>query len=104
MSQKHKIQVIQNRRLFKESGRGIIEDLTPINIERLKSVQQHPEVKNSRTKEGTIHALLHDGKIVKVTEGNLKIIDNAAAGSAPVLDIEMSPSKKKHQSTPADTR
>ena len=95
---------MQKRRLLKGSGRGIIEDLTPINIKRLKSAQQHPEVKNSMTKEGTIHALLHDGKIVKVTEGNLKIIDNAAAGSAPVLDIEMSPSKKKHQSTPADTR
>ena len=73
LSRKQKIQVMQKRRFFKGSGRGIIEDLTSNNIKRLKSVQQHPEVKNSWTKEGTIHALLHDGKIVKVTEGNLKI-------------------------------
>ena len=56
------------------SGRGIIEDLTPINMKRFMLVQQHPEVKNLRTKEGRIHALLHNGKIVKVTEGNLKIM------------------------------
>ena len=80
---------MQKRRLFKGGGRSIIEDLTPINIKRLKSVEQHPEVKNSWIKEGTIHALLHDGKRVKVTERNLKIIDDAAAGSAPVPDIEM---------------
>ena len=61
-------------------------------------------MQNSWTKEGKIHALLHNGKTVKITEGNLKIVEDAAAGSAPVLDIEMSPSKKKHQSTPADTR
>ena len=59
-------------------------------MKRLKSVQQHPEVKNSWTKEGMIHALLQNGKIVKITEGNLKIIDEAATGNAPVLDIEMS--------------
>ena len=81
---------MQNRRLLKRSGRGIIEHLTPINMKRPKSVKQHPEVKNAWTKEGTTHALLHNGKIVKVTEGNLEIIDDAAAGSAPVLDIEMS--------------
>ena len=80
---------MQKRRLLKGSGRGIVEDLTPINMKFLKSVQQHPEVKNSWTKEGTIHAVLHNGKTVKFTEGNLKIIDDAAAGSAPVLDIEM---------------
>ncbi len=90
LSRKHKTQVMQKRRLLKGSGRGIVEDLTPINMKRLKSVQQHPKVKNSWTKEGTIHAVLHNGKIVKVTEGNLKIIDDAAVGSAPVLEIEMS--------------
>ena len=68
----------------------LFEDLTPINMKRLKSVQQHLEVENSWTKEGTIHALLHNGKAVTVTERNLKIMDDAAAGSAPVLDIEMS--------------
>ena len=90
LSRKHKTQVIQKRGLLKWSGRGIVEDLTPTNMKRLKSVQQHPEVKNSWTKEGMIHALLQNGKIVKITEGNLKIIDEAATGNAPVLDIEMS--------------
>ena len=55
-------------------------------MKRLKSVQLHPEVKNSWTKEGMIHALVQNGKIVKITEGNLKIIDEAATGKAPVLD------------------
>ena len=90
LSWKHKTQVIQKRRLLKGSGRGIVEDITSTNMKRLKSVQQHPEVKNSCTKEGMIHALLQNGKIVKITEGNLKIIDEAATGNAPVLDIEMS--------------
>ena len=90
LSRKHKTQVIQKRGLLKWSGRGIVEDLTPANMKRLKSVQQHPEVKNSWTKEGMIHALLQNGKIVKITEGNLKIIDEAATGNAPVLDTEMS--------------
>ena len=39
-------------------------------MKRLKSVQQHAEVNNSWTKEGTIQALLQKEKIVKVTEGN----------------------------------
>ena len=90
LSRKHKTQVIQKRGLLKWSGRDIVEDLTPTNMKRLKSVQQHPEVKNSWTKEGMIHALLQNGKIVKITEGNLKIIDEAATGNAPVPDIEMS--------------
>ena len=47
-------------------------------------------MQNSWTKEGKIHALLHNGKTVKITEGNLEIVEDAAAGSAPVLDIEMS--------------
>ena len=90
LSRKHKTQVIQKRRLLKRSGRGLVDDLTPTNRKRLKSVQQHPEVKNLWTKEGMIHALLQNGKIVKITEGNLKIIDKATTGNAPVLDIEMS--------------
>ena len=90
LSRKHKTQVIQKRRLLKGSGRGIVEDLIPTNMKCLKSVQQHPEVKNSWPKEGMIQALLQNGKIVKITEGNLKIIDEAATGNAPVLDIEMS--------------
>ena len=52
LSRKHKTQVIQKRGLLKWSGRDIVEDLTPTNMKRLKSVQQHPEVKNSWTKEG----------------------------------------------------
>ena len=60
-------------------------------------------MKNSWTKEGMIHALLQNGKIVKITEGNLKNgkivkitegnlknIDEIATGNVPVLDIEMS--------------
>ena len=90
MSRKHKTQVIQKRRLLNGNGRGIAEDLTPTNMKRLKSVQQHQELKNSWTKEGMIRALLQNGKIVKITEGNLKIIDETATGNAPVLDIEMS--------------
>ena len=90
LSRKHKTQVIQKRRLLNGSGRGIVEDLTPTNMKRLKSLQQHPEVKNSWTKEGMIHALLQNGKIVKITEGNLKIIDEAATGNLPILDIEIS--------------
>ena len=43
-------------------------------MKRFMLVQQHPEVKNLWTKEGRIHALLHNGKTVKVTEGNLKIM------------------------------
>ena len=34
--------------------------------------------------------MLQNGKIVNITEGNLKIIDEAATGNVPVLDIEMS--------------
>ena len=59
-------------------------------MKRLKSVQQHPEVTNSLAKEGTIHALLQNRKIGRITERNLKMFDDAAAGSAPVLDKEMS--------------
>ena len=36
------------------------------------------------------HALLQNGKIVKITERNLKIIDETATGNVPILDIEMS--------------
>ena len=54
--------------------------------EMAKSMQQHPEV--DQTKDGTIHASLQNGKITK--QGNLKTIDEAATGNAPVLDIEMS--------------
>ena len=70
LSVKHQTQAIEKRRLLKGSGRGVIEDLTPTNMKRLKSVQQHAEVNNSWTKEGTIQALLQKEKIVKVTEGN----------------------------------
>ena len=41
-------------------------------------------------KEGTIHALVQYRKIGRITERNLKMFDDAAAGSAPVLDKEMS--------------
>ena len=57
----------------------------------LKSVQQREEVKNSWCKEGTVQALLQKEKIVKVTDRReLKVIDEAASGSAPVLKIELS--------------
>ena len=42
LSRKHKIKVLQKRTILKASGRGIIENLAPINIKRLKSEQQHP--------------------------------------------------------------
>ena len=87
ISRKHKVQVIKKRRLLKGSHRGITEDLTSLNMTRLNSVQQHPNVKNSWTTEGKIHALLKNNKVVKVTAGNMNLLEDQ---TTKVQDIEMS--------------
>lgn len=74
MSRKVKNLVLGKRRLLKGTGRGIIEDLTPLNFTRLNRVKEHHNVKNVWTKEGVITALLKNGKILRVEEGNFEVL------------------------------
>lgn len=97
LRRKHKNIVISKRRLLKGTGKGIIEDLTPLNFSRLNFVKQHSNVKSAWTKEGAILALLQNGSIVRVEEGNYRVL---GADRSDVVDVEMRPSED--QSRKAD--
>ena len=71
VSRRHRIEVIQARRNLKGSGIAIVEDLTPLNKERLDRVSKHKAVKSTWTKDGRIFALLADKRVVKIEKGDL---------------------------------
>ena len=49
----------------------IVEDLTPLNKERLDRVSKHKAIKSTWTKDGRIFALLADRRVVKIEKGDL---------------------------------
>ena len=71
VSRRHRMEVIQARRNLKGSGIAIVEDLTPLNKERLDRVSKHKAVKSIWTKDGRIFALLADKRVVKIEKGDL---------------------------------
>ena len=71
VSRRHRIEVIQARRNLKGSGIAIVEDLTPLNKERLDRVSKHKAVRSTWTKDGRIFALLADKRVVKIEKGDL---------------------------------
>ena len=85
LSRKVKNLVLSKRRLLKGSGRGIIEDLTPLNFSRVNKVKENGNVKNVWTRMGVITALLKSGRIVRVEEGNFDVLGT----DSNVPDIEM---------------
>ena len=92
LSRKNKNLVLSKRRLLKGSGRGIIEDLTPLNFNRLNAVKKHSNVENVWTKEGVITALLKNGRIVRVEEGDFGVL---GTNSSDVPNIEMQPAEDR---------
>ena len=71
VSRRHRMEVIQARRNLKGSGIATVEDLTPLNKERLDRVSKHKAVKSTWTKDGRIFALLADKRVVKIEKGDL---------------------------------
>ena len=82
VTRKHKMEVLAKRRLLKGTKKVIVEDLTPLNMSRLTTTKQHPNVLTTWTKDGKIHALLKNNTVVKVLEGDMTVLnDNRSAGS-----------------------
>ena len=75
---------------MKGTGTVIVEDLTPLNLACRHAAFKHPKVTNTWTKEGVLHAMLHNGKVVKLRGGNQAAIDEAAQDQATVPDIDVS--------------
>jgi len=77
MSRRHRSEVIAARRKLKGTGIAVLEDLTPLNAERLGVVHKHRSVANSWTTEGRIFALLSTGEVVRVVQGDMTALDRA---------------------------
>ena len=57
LSRRHSTEVIQARRNLKGKGIAIVEELTPLNEDRLDRVSKHKAVKNTWSKYRKIFAL-----------------------------------------------
>ncbi|XP_070183386.1 uncharacterized protein [Littorina saxatilis] len=93
VSRRHRNEVIQARRKLKGSKIAVIEDLTPLNAERLGKVRKHRSVVNTWTKEGRIFALLTTDRVVRVERGDMTEIN-----LAPPKD-NGSPGNNEHSSS-----
>ena len=94
VTRKHKYEVIGKRRLLKGTKKGIIEDLTPLNMSRLFSAKNHPDVKNAWTKEGVVHVALENGRILKLRGGSLLAIEEIAGRAKPDMAMSIPSSHK----------
>ena len=60
-----------------------MEELTPLNEDRLDRVSKHKAVKSTLTKDGKVFALLNDKSVVKIEKGDLPKLPRALTDPPP---------------------
>ena len=60
-----------------------MEDLTPLNKERLEQVSKHKAVKNTWTEQRKIFTLLNDKSVVKIDKEDLSKLPHAFSNPPP---------------------